>query len=99
MIDLMPVETFDIIAKEFYKVVKPDGLVVVSTFSFGRKRVNKFWFWAVKNFPDLLGGCRPVSFKEHLISAGFEIEATAEISQNTFPSEVIKVRKIVKSFP
>ncbi len=93
MVDLMPTETFDKIAGEFYRVIKPNGIVVVSTFSFGTKKVNRFWFWVAKKFPDLLTGCRPVSFKENLIKAGFEIEKDIEITQNTFPSRIIRARK------
>ncbi len=94
MIDLMPITTFDKIAEEFYRITKPNGRVVISIFSFGKKKVNKFWFWVAKKFPDLLTGCRPVSFKENLLKAGFKIENSIEISQNTFPSEVIKAIKI-----
>lgn len=94
MVDLMPAETFDKIAEEFYRVTKPNGRVVISTFSFGKKKINKFWLWVAKKMPDLLTGCRPVSFKANLIKAGFKIEKSIEISQNTFPSEVIKARKI-----
>jgi ubiquinone/menaquinone biosynthesis C-methylase UbiE len=90
MVDLMPVDMFDKVANEFYRVTKPGGILVVSTFSFGKKKVNKIWQWVAKRFPDLLTGCRPVSFKKYLISAGFEIERNIEISQNTFPSEIIK---------
>jgi ubiquinone/menaquinone biosynthesis C-methylase UbiE len=93
MVDLMPVEMFDKVANEFYRVTKPDGILVLSTFSFGKKKVNKFWHWVAKRFPDLLTGCRPVSFKKYLLSAGFEIERNIEISQNTFPSEIIKAKK------
>ena len=93
MVDLMPSDTFDKIAEEFYKVTKPNGKVIVSTFSFGKKKIHKFWLWLAKKFPGLLTGCRPVSFKESLIKAGFEIEKSIEISQNTFPSVVIKSRK------
>jgi len=94
MVDLMPSDTFDKIALEFYRVSKPNGKVVVSTFSFGKKKVNKFWGWVATHFPDLLTGCRPVSFKENLIKAGFVIEKSIEISQNTFPSEIIKAKKL-----
>jgi len=93
MVDLMPAETFNILADKFYKITKPGGRVVISTFSFGKKRINKFWFWVAKNFPDILTGCRPVSFKENLMKAGFIIEKSIEISQNTFPSEILKARK------
>ena len=93
MVDLMPEETFDTIAQEFYRILKPQGVLSISTFSFGKKRVNKFWLWVAKHFPAVLTGCRPVSFGEHLIKAGFRIEEDLEISQNTFPSEVIRARK------
>jgi ubiquinone/menaquinone biosynthesis C-methylase UbiE len=94
MVDLMPVGVFDKVACEFYRVIKPGGILVVSTFSFGKKKVNKIWQWVAKRFPDLLTGCRPVSFKKYLLDAGFEIERSIEISQNTFPSEIIKAIKI-----
>jgi len=93
MVDLMPSETFDKLAEEFYRVTKPGGRVVISTFSFGQKKINRFWFWIAKKFPDILTGCRPVSFKENLVNAEFKIEKSIEISQNTFPSEIIKARK------
>jgi len=97
MIDLMPADTFDKIADEFFRVLKPNGIIVISTFSFGKKKVNKFWFWIAQRFPGLLTGCRPVSVKENLINAGFEIEKDVEISQNTFPSEIIKARKTAEN--
>lgn len=96
MVDLMPSENFDKIAHEFFRVLKPNGIIVVSTFSFGTKKIHKFWYWVAKKFPYLLTGCRPVSFKNHLMKAGFKIEKDMEISQNTFPSEIIKARKTGK---
>ena len=93
MVDLMPTDTFDEIAAEFYRVTKPNGKVVISTFALGKKKINTFWFWVAKKFPALLTGCRPVSFKEPLIKAGFKIEKDRKISQNTFPSEIIEARK------
>ncbi len=93
MIDLMPEETFDNIAGEFYRVLKQNGTVVIATFSFGTKMVHKFWYWTAKYLPGLLTGCRPVSFKEVLEKAGFVIKDVYQISQNTFPSEIIKAQK------
>ena len=89
----MPQEYFDKLAEEFLRVLKPKGILVISTFSFGKKRINKFWLWIAAHFPDLLTGCRPVSFKRNLVNAGFIIEKDLEISQNTFPSEIIRARK------
>jgi ubiquinone/menaquinone biosynthesis C-methylase UbiE len=96
MVDLMPQESFDKIAHEFHRILKPQGILTISTFSFGKKRVNKMWLWVAKYFPDLLTGCRPVAFKENLVKAGFKIERVIEISQNTFPSEIIKARKTIE---
>jgi len=93
MIDLMPAETFNSIAQTFYRLLKPGGRLVISNFSFGTKKVHKFWFWVAKYFPSLLTGCRPVSFKKHLVSAGFVVEKDIEISQNTFPAQVISATK------
>ena len=93
MVDLMPQVYFDKIAREFKRVLKPQGTLVVATFSFGKKKINLIWLWIAKHFPSLLTGCRPVSFKGNLLQAGFTIEMDLEISQNTFPSEIIKARK------
>ncbi|MDC8000771.1 methyltransferase domain-containing protein [Aequorivita todarodis] len=97
MVDLMPADSFDLIAAEFHRITKPNGKVIVSTFSFGKKKINKLWFWIAKYFPGLLTGCRPVQFGKYLVNAGFEIEKTVQVSQNTFPSEVMRARKVVKN--
>ena len=95
MIDLMPEDTFDKISSEFYRILNPGGTAVISIFSFGKSRVNRFWYWVANKMPLLLTGCRPVTFKENLIKAGFIIENDLQLSQNTFPSEVLKARKII----
>ena len=93
MIDLMPEDKFDEILLAFYKVLKPNGVAVVSTFSFGERKANKFWVWVAEHFPRLLTDCRPVEISDNLERIGFEIEKEIEISQNTFPSKVYKLRK------
>lgn len=97
IVDILPVAQFDKVASEFYRVLKKEGTAVIATFSFGTKRIHRFWYWVAKRFPRLLTGCRPVSFKMNLMNAGFEIEMNQQISQNTFPTEIIKARKIGKS--
>jgi ubiquinone/menaquinone biosynthesis C-methylase UbiE len=93
MIDLLPEEDFKIILSEFFRVLKPSGRAVISTMAFGQKWVNKFWHWIARTFPGLLTGCRPVSIIRNLEEVGFIIEETEQISQNTFPAEVIGARK------
>ncbi len=93
MLDLFPEELFEQVAAEFSRVLKPEGRAIVTIFSFGDKPYNKIWFWIAKYFPELLTGCRPIVFAPHLEKAGFEIVEIANISQNTFPSQVIKAVK------
>lgn len=93
MIDLMPEEKFDDILNVFYQLLKPEGTAVISTFSFGTKKINHFWVWTAKHFPKLLTNCRPVDIKSNLEKAGFKILEEIDISQNTFPSKVYKLAK------
>jgi ubiquinone/menaquinone biosynthesis C-methylase UbiE len=93
MIDLLPENTFSRIAMEFNSLLKVKGIAVISTFSFGTRRIHKFWFRIAEYFPGLLTGCRPVSFKEYMVNAGFEIIDEYHISQNTFPVEILKAIK------
>ncbi len=93
MIDLLPEKDFEKILSEFYRVIKPSGRAVISTMAFGQKWYNKFWYWIARKLPDLLTGCRPVSIVHNLKEVGFIIEKTEQISQNTFPAEVIGARK------
>lgn len=93
MIDLLPEKDFEIIFSEFNRVLKPSGRMVISTMAFGQKWYNKFWHWIARKFPDLLTGCRPVSIVHNLKEVGCIIEKTEQLSQNTFPAEVISARK------
>lgn len=93
MLDLLPENDFEKVLKEFYRVLKPSGRVVISTMAFGHKRINRIWHWIARKFPGLLTGCRPVSMGSYLISAGFTDLVVDTISQNTFPSEVLLARK------
>ncbi len=93
MIDLLPVNDFEKVISEFYRVLRPSGRAVISTMAFGQKWYNKCWHWIAKKIPDLLTGCRPVSIVNDLKEVGFQIEKIEQISQNTFPAEIIIAMK------
>jgi ubiquinone/menaquinone biosynthesis C-methylase UbiE len=92
MLDLLPEQDFVPILSEFKRTLKPWGRIVLSTMAFGEKRYNKMWTWVANQFPKLLTGCRPVSLYEYLEAAGFADMHVKSISQNTFPSEVIRAK-------
>ncbi len=93
MLDLLPEDDFIAVLSEFRRVVKPGGCVVLSTMTFGKSWYNKIWHWIAKHFPSLLTGCRPVTMTPYLLRAGFESIASVYVSQNTFPSEVLRAKK------
>jgi len=90
--DLLPEEEFENVTKEVNRVLKKNGKVVIITMSFGYKWYNKFWFLIAKYFPDLLTNCRPVNLKPYLFDTFKDVEVI-NISQNTFPSEIITAVK------
>ncbi len=90
MFDLLPEPRFLPTLLEFKRVLRRPGRVVVSTMSLGPSRGNRFWAWLARRFPALLTGCRPISLRPYLEQAGFSHIESFAISQNTFPSEVIR---------
>ena len=90
MFDLLPESDFVAILSEFNRVLKSSGRVVISTMAFGGKWYDRIWHWIAKQFPSLLSGCRPVSMHDYLATAGFGSVTVGNLSQNTFPSEVVR---------
>ncbi len=93
MLDLLPEEGQAKVLEEFKKVLKPRGRVVVATMTFGRSWFSKVWDVIARKAPFLLTGCRPVDMEQMIEDAGFVVEKTLYVSQNTFPSLVISARK------
>jgi ubiquinone/menaquinone biosynthesis C-methylase UbiE len=93
VLDLLPEDSFNTVLKEFYRVLKPNSTGVLITMSVGSKWYNKSWYLLSKYFPSLLTNCRPVSLKRYIEARSFKIIDARIISQNTFPSEIIKFGK------
>jgi ubiquinone/menaquinone biosynthesis C-methylase UbiE len=91
--DLLPEEEFETITKEVYRVLKKNGKVVIITMSFGYRWYNKLWFYIAKYFPGILTNCRPIDLKPYFYS-NFRDVNVVNISQNTFPSEILTAVKI-----
>jgi ubiquinone/menaquinone biosynthesis C-methylase UbiE len=90
MLDLLPEKDFVLLLSEYKRVLKPGGRLVLSTMTFGRKWHNKIWDWMAVHAPSVLTGCRPVNIAPYVKQAGFKLLQSVFISQNTFPSEVLK---------
>ena len=94
VLDLLPENDFEIVLGEINRVMKKDAVAVVLTMTMGNKWYNKIWYLLSKYFPSLLTNCRPVDISDSLLRTGFEIIDRKTVSQNTFPSDIIKFRKV-----
>lgn len=90
VLDLLPENSFGEVLKEFKRILKKGGCGIVITMSMGNKWYNKIWYLLSKYFPSMLTNCRPVSLAEFIEAAGFKLSDKIIVSQNTFPSEIIR---------
>ncbi len=93
MLDLLPEEKFEAILLEFKRVLKNPGRVVITNMAYGKYWFNKFWERLPKASPSILTGCRPVSLEGYLKKAAFSNIQVVSVSQNTFPSQVLKAER------
>ena len=92
MFDLLPEKDFVSVLREFKRVLKPGGRLVLVNMTKGKHFYERFWETVYKINPRWLGGCRGVLLSEPLQKAGFTDIAREAISQFGFPSEVISAR-------
>jgi ubiquinone/menaquinone biosynthesis C-methylase UbiE len=93
MLDLLPEQDFSKVLSEFRRVLRPDGKIVLVSFGFGTYWFNRFWYWLAKAFPALLTNCRPVRIGRTVALAGFHNLHVEQVSQNTFPSDIVVAEK------
>ncbi len=86
--DLFPEKEFENVTKEVHRILRRNGKVVIITMAFGYRWYNKFWFLLAKYFPGVLTNCRPVDLKPYFYN-NFKDVKVVNISQNTFPSEIL----------
>jgi len=92
MFDLLPEQDFSHVLREFRRVLKSGGRVVITSMTIGEKWYNRIWDWLARS-TDILAGCRPISLKEDMKQAGFENRYSEYVSQMTFSSLVIRAEK------
>jgi ubiquinone/menaquinone biosynthesis C-methylase UbiE len=97
MLDLIPLEDMPIILKEFRRVLKNGGRLVMVNMSKDQPGITfyerLYQATPVRLNPYLYGGCRPVLMAEHTRQAGFQ-DVRREFIKNIFPSEVVVGKKV-----
>jgi ubiquinone/menaquinone biosynthesis C-methylase UbiE len=92
MFDLLPEEDFSHVLREFKKVLKSGGRVVITSMTTGKRWYKWIWDWIARS-TNILAGCRPISLEEDVRWAEFNNIYTEYVSQLTFPSLIIRAEK------
>lgn len=88
--DLFPVEDFVPVLREFARVLRPGGRVVLTAMTEPQAWYERGWNGLYHLWPPLLGGCRGVRLAPFLEKAGYRSVRRCRVSQLTFPSEVVR---------
>jgi len=89
MLDLMLEEDVPAVLREFGRVLRPGGRLILLSMAKQARAVNAIWMGLYHCSPVLVGGCRPVPVGETLIANGWTIKSNEKISQCGFRSELI----------
>jgi demethylmenaquinone methyltransferase/2-methoxy-6-polyprenyl-1,4-benzoquinol methylase len=92
MLDLIDTPELTTVLKEFERVLKPGGRLVVVNLSKGESWYSnmKLYEWIYSKCPSLLGGCRPVLTKAFLEKLGFQkVQRELIFAGHIIPSEIV----------
>jgi ubiquinone/menaquinone biosynthesis C-methylase UbiE len=93
MFDLISYDQMDAVLREFKRVLKKGGKLVMVNMTEGEKFGSGIYDLVYRLSPKLMGGCRGVRLSERLRRHGFDIKLREYYQQLLFPSEVILARK------
>jgi ubiquinone/menaquinone biosynthesis C-methylase UbiE len=89
MMDLLLEEDVPAVLREFARVLRPGGRLIVLSMARQAEWVNAIWMWLYRRSPVMTGGCRPVPVLAMLEQNGWEINLREVISQSGFRSELM----------
>ncbi|MFZ0964603.1 MAG: methyltransferase domain-containing protein [Terriglobia bacterium] len=92
--DLLSPGDITLALKEFRRVLKPTGRLVLLVMANQGPVLQAIWMWLYSHRPGLVGGCRPVNLSEYLVQGDWQIELCQVISQLGFRSELILARPV-----
>jgi ubiquinone/menaquinone biosynthesis C-methylase UbiE len=78
--------------KEFRRVLRPAGRLLLLNMGTQSPFLNRFWMWLHAHAPALVGGCRPVPICKLLSEAGWQVDHREDITQGGFHSVLVLAR-------
>lgn len=93
VLDLIPLAEIPVLLDEYYRLLKPGGMVVLLTLTEGVSTASKavvgLWKAVYRISPFSCGGCRPLEISGLVKDAGFDETAAEIIVQFGVPSQII----------
>jgi ubiquinone/menaquinone biosynthesis C-methylase UbiE len=89
MLDLLSEGDIPKVLREFRRILKPSGRLVLLVMARQNWLVQGIWMSLYALSPTLVGGCRPLSLSEFLSTGGWLIQRGETISQAGFRSQLI----------
>ena len=93
MFDLIAFDEMDAILREFKRVLKKGGKLILVNMTEGETFGSGIYNLIYRISPKSFGGCRAVKLSDKLQAHGFEVRTREYYQQWWFPSEVILARK------
>jgi demethylmenaquinone methyltransferase/2-methoxy-6-polyprenyl-1,4-benzoquinol methylase len=93
MLDLLPREEIPRALREFKRVLRPGGRLVLSNMTKGERGRERIWDWLYAHGIVLTANCRGVLAEPVLRDLGFADIQREYLAQTTFPTEVVYARK------
>jgi ubiquinone/menaquinone biosynthesis C-methylase UbiE len=90
LFDLLPEAEFDVVLREFRRVLRPGGRLVLVNMTRGPRWYHGVWERIYRINPAWLGGCRGVELAPAIAACGFVGIRRETLSQMSFPSEIVR---------
>ncbi len=93
MFDLISFDQMDTVLKEFKRVLKKKGKLVIVNMTVGENFASGIYDFLYRVSPKMMGGCRGIRLSKKLQDHGFDVKLREYYQQFLFPSEVILAKK------
>jgi len=89
MIDLLPESDIPVVLREFHRVLRSRGRLVLVVMGKQALVVQQAWMMLFRHVPALVGGCRPIQAASWLRNSGWDVESEEQTTQSGFRSKIL----------